>query len=289
MEPQDSSESWGFCRLWTRRSVEDGRTERVAAPGRRWRLMPKYKLEYLWLDGYEPVPNIRGKTKVVEFDEFPDARRAPALGLRRQLDPPGRRERLGLHAAPRRALPGPRPGERRPRDVRGHAPGRDAASVEQPRDDPGRSRDMVRLRAGVLPLQGRGAARLPGGRRLPAPAGRVLHRRRLPERRRRGPRDRRRASRPLPRGRHLAHGHQRRGGEGPVGVPDLRQGLEAGRRRAVGRALPAPAALRALRRRRQLPSQAPRGRGRLERLGPPHQLLDRVHAGGRRRRRTSRR
>lgn len=26
--------------------------------------MPKYKLEYLWLDGYEPVANIRGKTRI---------------------------------------------------------------------------------------------------------------------------------------------------------------------------------------------------------------------------------
>ena len=24
--------------------------------------MAKYKLEYLWLDGYKPVPNLRGKT-----------------------------------------------------------------------------------------------------------------------------------------------------------------------------------------------------------------------------------
>ena len=27
--------------------------------------MPKYKLEYIWLDGYQPVPNLRGKTKIV--------------------------------------------------------------------------------------------------------------------------------------------------------------------------------------------------------------------------------
>ncbi len=27
--------------------------------------MPKYKLEYIWLDGYQPVQNLRGKTKVV--------------------------------------------------------------------------------------------------------------------------------------------------------------------------------------------------------------------------------
>ena len=33
--------------------------------------MTKYKLEYLWLDGYTPVPNLRGKTQIKEFDSFP--------------------------------------------------------------------------------------------------------------------------------------------------------------------------------------------------------------------------
>jgi glutamine synthetase len=28
--------------------------------------MSKYKLEYIWLDGYQPVPNLRGKTKIAE-------------------------------------------------------------------------------------------------------------------------------------------------------------------------------------------------------------------------------
>lgn len=28
--------------------------------------MPKYKLEYIWLDGYEPVPNLRGKTRLAD-------------------------------------------------------------------------------------------------------------------------------------------------------------------------------------------------------------------------------
>ena len=32
--------------------------------------MAKYKLEYLWLDGYTPVANIRGKTKIQEFVLF---------------------------------------------------------------------------------------------------------------------------------------------------------------------------------------------------------------------------
>ena len=28
--------------------------------------MPRHKLEYIWLDGYTPVPNLRGKTKIVD-------------------------------------------------------------------------------------------------------------------------------------------------------------------------------------------------------------------------------
>ena len=33
--------------------------------------MTKYRLEYIWLDGYEPVPNLRSKTKIVDFDTEP--------------------------------------------------------------------------------------------------------------------------------------------------------------------------------------------------------------------------
>ena len=32
--------------------------------------MTKYKLEYIWLDGYKPVPNLRGKTQIKEFFVF---------------------------------------------------------------------------------------------------------------------------------------------------------------------------------------------------------------------------
>ena len=35
--------------------------------------MAKYKLEYIWLDGYEPVPNLRSKTQIKEFDELSEA------------------------------------------------------------------------------------------------------------------------------------------------------------------------------------------------------------------------
>ena len=28
----------------------------------------KIKLEYIWLDGYHPEPNLRSKTKILDFD-----------------------------------------------------------------------------------------------------------------------------------------------------------------------------------------------------------------------------
>jgi glutamine synthetase len=43
----------------------------MAKDRREVKTMEKFKLEYIWLDGYEPVPNLRGKTKIVAFDRFP--------------------------------------------------------------------------------------------------------------------------------------------------------------------------------------------------------------------------
>jgi len=43
--------------------------------------MPKFKLEYIWLDGYTPVPNLRGKTQVKEFDSFPTIDELPYWGF----------------------------------------------------------------------------------------------------------------------------------------------------------------------------------------------------------------
>src|SRR6185503_19620984 len=43
--------------------------------------MAKYKLEYIWLDGYQPVPNLRGKTQVKEFDSFPKLEELPIWGF----------------------------------------------------------------------------------------------------------------------------------------------------------------------------------------------------------------
>ncbi|MBI1205431.1 MAG: glutamine synthetase [Rhodopseudomonas sp.] len=43
--------------------------------------MTKYKLEYIWLDGYTPVPNLRGKTQIKEFDSFPSLAELPLWGF----------------------------------------------------------------------------------------------------------------------------------------------------------------------------------------------------------------
>jgi glutamine synthetase len=43
--------------------------------------MAKYKLEYLWLDGYTPVANLRGKTQIKEFASFPKLEELPNWGF----------------------------------------------------------------------------------------------------------------------------------------------------------------------------------------------------------------
>ena len=43
--------------------------------------MPKYKLEYIWLDGYTPVANLRSKTLIKEFDSFPTLEQLPKWGF----------------------------------------------------------------------------------------------------------------------------------------------------------------------------------------------------------------
>ena len=43
--------------------------------------MTKYKLEYIWLDGYTPTPNLRGKTQIKEFAAFPTLEQLPLWGF----------------------------------------------------------------------------------------------------------------------------------------------------------------------------------------------------------------
>ena len=43
--------------------------------------MAKYKLEYVWLDGYTPVPNLRSKTQIKEYAAFPKLEELPIWGF----------------------------------------------------------------------------------------------------------------------------------------------------------------------------------------------------------------
>jgi glutamine synthetase len=43
--------------------------------------MTKYKLEYIWLDGYTPVPNLRGKTQIKAYENFPTLDQLPLWGF----------------------------------------------------------------------------------------------------------------------------------------------------------------------------------------------------------------
>jgi glutamine synthetase len=43
--------------------------------------MTKYKLEYIWLDGHTPAPNLRGKTRIKDFAEFPTLEQLPFWGF----------------------------------------------------------------------------------------------------------------------------------------------------------------------------------------------------------------
>jgi len=43
--------------------------------------MAKYKLEYIWLDGKEPIPELRGKTLIKEFEKTPTLADMPLWGF----------------------------------------------------------------------------------------------------------------------------------------------------------------------------------------------------------------
>jgi glutamine synthetase len=43
--------------------------------------MAKYKLEYIWLDGYTPVANLRSKTQIKDYDSFPKLEDLPNWGF----------------------------------------------------------------------------------------------------------------------------------------------------------------------------------------------------------------
>jgi glutamine synthetase len=102
--------------------------------------MTKFKLEYIWLDGYTPVPNLRGKTQVKEFDAFPALEQLPLWGFDGSSTMQAEGPQLGLRAEAGRDLPGSGPHQWRARHVRSDdARWRHPACLQQPRHHPRRS------------------------------------------------------------------------------------------------------------------------------------------------------
>ncbi len=82
--------------------------------------MPKFKLEYIWLDGYEPVPNLRGKTRSSSSNASRRSRSC-RCGRSTAARPARRRETTRTACCSR--SPSSRPAGRwGARDVRGAAP-----------------------------------------------------------------------------------------------------------------------------------------------------------------------
>src|SRR3569833_3393179 len=70
---------FGGARRWLPGTSQRSLTPRFISS--RETRMTKYKLEYIWLDGYTPVPNLRGKTQLKEFASFPDLADLPLWGF----------------------------------------------------------------------------------------------------------------------------------------------------------------------------------------------------------------
>ena len=236
--------------------------------------MTKYKLEYIWLDGYKPVPNLRGKTQIKDFDTFPSLEDLPLWGFDGSstkqaeghssdcvLKPvaiyPDSERKNGVLVMCEVMMPDgvtPHPSTSAPPFSTIRAPG--SAS----------SRSISSTRTAVRSAFPPPAIRRRRGPTTPASATRTSAIR---------AQDRRRAPRPLSRGGHQPRGHQRRGREGPVGIPDLRQGLQERGRRNVDGALSVAAPDREIRDRHRVALQAARRYG-LERFGHARQFLDEI-------------
>ena len=96
--------------------------------------MTKFKLEYIWLDGYKPVANLRGKTQIKEFDAFPALEQLPLWGFDGSSTMQAEGHSSDCVLKPVAVYPDAAH-QRRAGDVRSHDAGRqDAASVQLARD-----------------------------------------------------------------------------------------------------------------------------------------------------------
>jgi len=190
-----------------------------------------YQAEYIWIDGTEPSPCCGPRPRSSR------RRGAGHLGLRRVVDEPGDRQRLGLRALAGLRVPGPPAGPRRqaghvrgpPHRLHPHRPTPGPSAWRRPRSTPTKSPGSASSRS---TRSSRTGGRTCGPRRGTRTPGPLLLRRRRRQDARPG---HRRAPHQGLHGRRARHrGHQRRGDDGPVGVPDRDSRRPRHRRPALG-------------------------------------------------------
>ncbi len=97
------------------------------------RFMPKYKLEYIWLDGKEPIPELRGKTQLKTFEQPPTLADIPLWGFDGSSTMQAEGKQIRLRSEAGGFLSRCRPQGRLPGALRSHAPGWHAQFHQQAR------------------------------------------------------------------------------------------------------------------------------------------------------------
>jgi len=67
--------------------------------------MAKYKLEYIWLDGYTPLASLARKTTIKEFASFPKLADLPIWGFDGSSTPQAEGKAPTANCIPSRSIP----------------------------------------------------------------------------------------------------------------------------------------------------------------------------------------
>ena len=185
--------------------------------------MTKYKLEYIWLDGYTPVPNLRGKTQLKDYDSFPTLEQLPLWGFDGSSTMQAEGHSSDCVLKPVRVFPDAARTNgalvmcevMMPDGVTPHASNKRATILDDDGAWFGFEQEYFFYKNGRRSASRRAAIRRRRDRTTRASATR---------RSATSPARWSRSISTSASGRHQPRGHQRRGGEGPVGIPDFGKG-----------------------------------------------------------------
>ena len=114
--------------------------------------MTKYKLEYIWLDGKKPIPELRGKTQLKTFEKPPTLADLPLWGFDGSSTMQAEGSKSDCILKPVALYPDASRKDAYLVLSEVMHPGRHPALHQHARHHRGRPRSLGRLRAGILPL-----------------------------------------------------------------------------------------------------------------------------------------